>query len=606
MGAMDVRPSGLPPSATLLVRSLGDATPQAKKPMDPARVDWAWLRTWERHLRRRLEEVLRHAVRPVGGRIPPGAGAVLFLDDAEARAALAVVQTSGRAALDDATWWTSSVTSTLRLPETASAADVLASKPSAAPAVWHVLHTWGRDRDVARALSEPDAERLLRATCDAFGVDVPRFSSSTTSAQRLQPRHFRTAPDDSILHAASAGERCRAVSLHLYRSPQIILRNQILGDVSRESFESQSYSPITAVSVSQDASRSELETESPTASVDRFKDEGQLDDSHVPSQQTEVTDLSSPPDSETPSVPSAEAATEARKEATDSGSTASPVSETHQPQPFTERSVDFEESILEKDDPKSGKLELTSTDALIQPKGRFVEHAEEAAPHPALPADALPEEVSASPRALPTPAFTTLGGLFYLVNVAEAMDLAGVIRESLPDVGAWAVVEAVGRVLLNESALRAEWTADPVWRVFAMLDGRDPDHLAGHSAEIAARPFRRPEAWSEEADPIDSTHRASAHAAPVPGCAPALSAWARHVAPYVRARLRSALGGPAKREWGAAGLFVIDATVHLSPLHVDVVFPLDAARLDVRCAGLDRDPGWCPVFGRVVRFHFRS
>jgi len=31
---------------------------------------------------------------------------------------------------------------------------------------------------------------------------------------------------------------------------------------------------------------------------------------------------------------------------------------------------------------------------------------------------------------------------------------------------------------------------------------------------------------------------------------------------------------------------------------------LDVISLPLRLAGLDRDPGWVPDFGRVVRLHF--
>jgi hypothetical protein len=37
---------------------------------------------------------------------------------------------------------------------------------------------------------------------------------------------------------------------------------------------------------------------------------------------------------------------------------------------------------------------------------------------------------------------------------------------------------------------------------------------------------------------------------------------------------------------------------------VDVVMRAEDANLRVRAAGLDRDPGWLPAYGRVVYFHF--
>jgi hypothetical protein len=53
-----------------------------------------------------------------------------------------------------------------------------------------------------------------------------------------------------------------------------------------------------------------------------------------------------------------------------------------------------------------------------------------------------------------------------------------------------------------------------------------------------------------------------------------------------------------------AALFAVPGVLHLSAMHVDWTAPLDAVSLPVRLAGLDRDPGWVPAFGRVVLFHF--
>jgi hypothetical protein len=37
---------------------------------------------------------------------------------------------------------------------------------------------------------------------------------------------------------------------------------------------------------------------------------------------------------------------------------------------------------------------------------------------------------------------------------------------------------------------------------------------------------------------------------------------------------------------------------------VDVVMSRDAVSIAVRLAGLDRDPGWLPSFGRIIKIHF--
>jgi hypothetical protein len=46
------------------------------------------------------------------------------------------------------------------------------------------------------------------------------------------------------------------------------------------------------------------------------------------------------------------------------------------------------------------------------------------------------------------------------------------------------------------------------------------------------------------------------------------------------------------------------ARVVVTPVHVDVVLSLAELPVEVRLAGLDRDPGWVPAAGRDVRYRF--
>jgi len=43
----------------------------------------------------------------------------------------------------------------------------------------------------------------------------------------------------------------------------------------------------------------------------------------------------------------------------------------------------------------------------------------------------------------------------------------------------------------------------------------------------------------------------------------------------------------------------------LTDVHLDIFFTLAEHPLELRLAGLDRDPGWVPSAGRYVRFHYR-
>ena len=44
--------------------------------------------------------------------------------------------------------------------------------------------------------------------------------------------------------------------------------------------------------------------------------------------------------------------------------------------------------------------------------------------------------------------------------------------------------------------------------------------------------------------------------------------------------------------------------IEIAPTRVDAYFALAAHSIDIRLAGLDRDPGWVPAAGRIVAFHY--
>jgi hypothetical protein len=94
------------------------------------------------------------------------------------------------------------------------------------------------------------------------------------------------------------------------------------------------------------------------------------------------------------------------------------------------------------------------------------------------------------------------------------------------------------------------------------------------------------------------------------GCPPRLARWAAVVAPAVLRRVALGLGvdGAARsyaRTARMADVVAVPGTLHVTASHVDLVMRLEDARLAVRRAGLDCDPGWLPAYGRVVAFHYR-
>jgi hypothetical protein len=72
----------------------------------------------------------------------------------------------------------------------------------------------------------------------------------------------------------------------------------------------------------------------------------------------------------------------------------------------------------------------------------------------------------------------------------------------------------------------------------------------------------------------------------------------------ILARVRESLSLVVEQEDPAAFVIGQSGRIELSPAHIDVTFCLAAHPIEIRIAGLDRDPGWIPAAGRHVEFHF--
>lgn len=253
-------------------------------------------------------------------------------------------------------------------------------------------------------------------------------------------------------------------------------------------------------------------------------------------------------------------------------------------------------------------------------------------PEPGVPAEAPAAGVTV----------TRLGGLFYLVNLALYLDLySDFTRPREPGIALnpWELVELLGAWLLGGRP------DDPVWDLLAELAGRAPGEPAGRGFAPPRR-WRVPPAWLEPFAPDGAWRWSSAGgllrivhpagftvvAVPRDDRAPAvqlraelrrlgrpfpsmvrstlqreparvLARWVARLGGYAHARLAAALG---LADPGAVGEAVLAhrAEVLVTPTHVDVRLLLAELPLDLRLAGLDRDPGWIPAAGRFVAFHF--
>lgn len=268
---------------------------------------------------------------------------------------------------------------------------------------------------------------------------------------------------------------------------------------------------------------------------------------------------------------------------------------------------------------------------------------------------AVPDAIAASGS--PGPAMTVItaadglvsqfASVLYLINLLCWLDLPAAWPEGAA-VGGWAVVELLARHLLTD---RAAPPGDPLWRLLAELDGREPGTCpdvgigADDPVRLPAEWLRRwapsPANWEwaewqgrmQLADRCRGLTVADVPCPPGQGAAAAAAEYARLCAVVVSGSLCPGLppqaagpvddgGPPGWARWRATiGQFVawllasrdVQASALTQPgriavtrTHMDVVLDLEHVDVAARACCLDRDPGWVPDLGRIILFHFEG
>jgi hypothetical protein len=230
-----------------------------------------------------------------------------------------------------------------------------------------------------------------------------------------------------------------------------------------------------------------------------------------------------------------------------------------------------------------------STPRQDPPAKRFAEDDAEIIMPPPASGEALGRRVEpagSSPPLLEASITTGLGGLFYLINLGLYLGLYGDFttpRQAGISLPVWDFMALVGRRLLGDEA-----DSDPLWQLLAQLSGRGGNEEPG-------RDFEPPECWRMPPEWLT--------AFPGSSSASSLEHWLDGLMPCLLARLKRALG-VSETERLTGMLCRQTARVAVSAAHVDVFFALDEHPIEIRLAGLDRNPGWLPAAGRFIRFHY--
>lgn len=571
--AADLDVPSIPRSSILVIRRLRDPLPgrltthRQAVMADPR---------WQSAARAHIDEAARSAVRPVGGRIAGDAGAVIFTDEAELFACLALQLASG----GPMTWWREATADYAR---DRSLVRLLLQRPELVPAILFRLVRWNVAEDVVGQLTPTEALSVVSAIiaaqqlsglCDLIEL-IERFSRDQGGAE--EPI-FRAAPGGSP-HRSNTADRPET-SAPASPSP-----------------ETQRAAPLGA----------DLPVIAPWRRW--HTSGGAMATHHQLLIGLSVTLHLSPASAR--STPFALRVLE--------------WFEWHQ-----RRQRDLEAPRPMEQGAAPGTRDTDRETARPAPVAPGEQHQQSVEPIATVDRETLPERLpSAAPQVTVRVEDETktedatassesweregvviqLGGVFFLINLMEYLDLPDSFEAGCglaTGVGAIGTLEALARAL-SHPALEVT-RGDPVRPLLAELDGRAPGEPPRGNG-LRTEGLSLPAAWLRDGDgSVVSGNKRTADLGshlreerwPL-----RLIQWLEFVMPFIHWRVAVALAahdgeGPDL----LTDLLLLPARVHVTDVHIDVVTSIDTVRVPVRLAGLDRSPGWVRSMQRVVLFHF--
>jgi hypothetical protein len=566
----DFRASGIAPSAILLIRSLGG---RSRRIAMRSGALLAGTR-WEADVRADIDRIALSAQRPSAGRIADDAAAVLFADEAELLACVALDLASPGAALP---WWRRALA---RYLSSQSIFAALRDRLELVPAVFTVGARWNVIEEIVAAIPAGEARQLCRELVAHNALhSLERALLAWMQSEDSRPD---LAPDESGGSAAattmrsSLADRSTAQALPAgdpKRSTGVPPQNPF-----RDWFMPQGRRPdasrllLIGIALGIKRAPAALSSEKFARAVGRWL-------------RSSTTGLAS--------------------------IEASRQRETRKP-PSERMSPDGELPIAARRDAKrSGSDSATPDVAAPSIAPEPIEGQAAGEPGDGTrPAGWDTQEPSAWPL---DGIVTELGGVLCLINVMEHLGLPECFEDSwrlASAVGALGTLEVLARALAG--AMPPHLRGDPIWPMLAKLDGREPG-APPRCDGLGARLPGLPAAW--RAMLVDDKSIAAASPAPAPADEDAIAVlrcdgwpqplieWVALVTPFLEWRINRALATESFAQ-ARSCLLEVPARVYVSETHIDLVMSIDNVRMPLRMAGLDRSPGWVRSMQRVVLFHF--
>ncbi|WP_438042902.1 hypothetical protein [Sorangium sp. So ce128] len=591
LGAVDLRPSWLPPAAVLIVRSL---RVRSSAVFDRG-VDASVLRAWERALQAEVDRVARGAARPAREAVPAGAEAVLFNDHAEMLACLARDACDG--VIAERWWWAGRLHAggAERL-----VAGAFREAPEHVPGALSVLARSGDAVRFVEALTVEERRAVLLPMLEVHGLPALRavFEAAPEGAtsERAPGEDRGELAWRAVVPERMTGETYAdalvLVGLMLVRAPSRV-RSGAFAEAARRWVhgarpERGAGAAARALSPAGESGAEAREPGDTSQGAGSTATDGR-------------TAASGPEDAPGAAAPMQ---VDRAREVAPRGDRSEQAAAA--PPPTAAGARETSEAHSVRGAPRSDAVEAAAGVSRSRERarddvaaGRGAEPAVGPGPRPARaqerPEHAGPGDEEPSYEAIDAWEIeTALGGVFFLVYVGIRLGLYGdcfTPREPGISLPLWDWLALAGRALLGEGH-----EDDPVWGLLAALAGR-----AGF--EAPGEGFEAPEGWTLPDEWLVDDGVAPAESSSAAG-GRAIDRWIAGLIPHVRARLAEALG--VSRGEVAEVMLLRRARVRATASRVDVTMSLADLPIEVRRAGIDRDVGWVPAAGRYVAFWFEA
>ncbi len=611
LAAADFRPAGLPSAATFVVRRLRDPLP-GKLRLDREAISPppAWICA----VRETLDLLASQAAQPIEGPVPANAEAVIFRDRSELLACLADDWCSGDLVSH---WWWQALLRRGGVPHLVIATWLEA--PEYIPMALEWLESKQLVLSFMQKLTEDTSHKMISLLVQAYGLhellplidqDALRHSARLQSAKKIaeikgfdespnsdmqgQPPWQRWIQNSSINQLSADRQLLLGVGLMLHRAPSIVrtasfakqVRDwQNLVDCFR-SGEPTSELHVLAQPAGDLTAEGNVRVEAvseilPDATVGQTTKEsvspGQMDLDSVESR-VETSSEPSPMVKPSPRSVTDQILKNERGSAASEVVSASRVTQstaTKEDDSLDRLDLEARESRVETaSEPSSKEKSVLSSDdmgsenrdqgiEILRPDMGQSSIAEANVSRSCIEGKTHEKSVEAADIEIQS----EFGGICYFINLGLYLNFYGDFTTPLQpgiDLPIWDFVALIAQQIIGE-----EVTGDPVWSLLAQLAGRAADESPG------------------------------AHFDP-PGHQ-SLQVWLTELMSTVRPRLRLALGTEDKE---MPQLFTRRAHIRVTHTQFDAFFSLDELPIEIRMAGLDRDPGWVPAAGRYIYFHY--